>query len=729
MQCVKSVSYSFLVNDSAHGRLIPSRGIRQGDPLSPYIFILCGEVLSGLCRRAQRSGHMSGLRVAIPAPRLNHLLFADDTMFFLDTDEDSCFALLEILQQYKVSSGQLINASKSSISFSAKTPQVIRQRVKQCLGIEQEGGVGKYLGLPEHFGRRKKDLFTSIVDRIRQKAVSWASRQLSSAGKLVMLKAVLTAVPSFAMTCFELPVSLCNRIQTVLTRFWWDASPDQRKMCWVAWERITTPKGVGGLGVRDIQAFNVALLAKQAWRILTKPECLLSKILRAKYCNKAHFLQSKPPKAASHGWRGILKGRDLLLTHLSKAIGDGEDTRIWKDPWLSSTTPLRPIGPVTEDNQDLVVADLFCRGSMEWNVSKIKSMLPQYLHIIQSIKPSITGSPDSYVWLASRSGLYSAKSGYYAATTMDNHTPAANQVLFKTIWNSKVSPKLQLFLWKITQGAIAIGENLAKRGLLANIACRYCGEYETTEHIFLHCNHTRQVWASQLWKLNFNPSDCSSFSEAFLSSVGQTNLPPRGVAGNLFPWICWGIWTARNYRIFESRDTPPAETLARSIRNAREWENAQAISTSSSHVHSLHSHQVTNTAVIDCFTDAAWQVATNRAGCGWIFLNQQKEHLLQGTSTFNHTASPLVAEALAVRSALLHAIEAGYSRICIKSDCQALVAFISSKYHPTDLYGITRDIEHLSLSFDYVVFTFISRNLNVMADSLAKSVLYVASAN
>ncbi|WZZ70042.1 hypothetical protein YC2023_081412 [Brassica napus] len=221
MQCVTSVTYSFLVNDSVHGRVIPSRGIRQGDPLSPYLFILCGEILSGLCKRAQRSGHLAGLRISIPAPRLNHLLFADDTMFFLNTDEESCSALMHILEQYKMASGQLINATKSSITFSAKTPQVIRHRVKIHLGIEKEGGTGKYLGLPKHFGRRKRDLFTGIVDRIRSKAASWATRRLSSAGKLVMLKSVLTAVPSFSMTCFLLPMSLCDQIQSTLTRFGW----------------------------------------------------------------------------------------------------------------------------------------------------------------------------------------------------------------------------------------------------------------------------------------------------------------------------------------------------------------------------------------------------------------------------------------------------------------------------------------------------------------------------
>lgn len=83
-----------------------------------------------------------------------------------------------------------------------------------------------------------------------------------------------------------------------------------------------------------------------------------------------------------------------------------------------------------------------------------------------------------------------------------------------------------------------------------------------------------------------------------------------------------------------------------------------------------------------CFTDAVWQATTQRAGCGWIFYTQQGERLDQGTSMFEHTSTPKMAEGLAIRSALLHALEAGYTRICIKSDCQVLVATISSKNHP-----------------------------------------------
>lgn len=216
MECVTTVSYSFLINGAAQGRVTPSRGLRQGDPLSPYLFILFTEVLSGLCRNAQEKRELISVKVARNCPAINHLLFADDTMFFLRSNPSSCTTFLKILRLYEEASGQCINRSKSSVTFSSKTPPEVKDRVKACLCIEKEGGIGKYLGFPEHFGRRKRDIFASIVDRIRQKAHSWSSRYLSSAGKLILLKSVLAALPTYAMSYFKLPLSLCKQIQSAL---------------------------------------------------------------------------------------------------------------------------------------------------------------------------------------------------------------------------------------------------------------------------------------------------------------------------------------------------------------------------------------------------------------------------------------------------------------------------------------------------------------------------------
>lgn len=231
MSCVESVSYSFLINGTPMGSVKPSRGIRQGDTLSPYLFILCTEVFSSMCDKALLDGSLPGIRVSRGSPQINHLLFADDTMFFCKSSPSSVSTLLRIMRTYEGLSGQCINFSKSAITFSARTPSEVKLRVKAALGIDAEGGLGKYLGLPEHFGRKKRDIFASILDRIRRKAQSWTSRFLFGAGKQVLLKAVLTAIPCYSMTCFKLPKSLCKQIQSLLTRFWWDANPEKRKMC------------------------------------------------------------------------------------------------------------------------------------------------------------------------------------------------------------------------------------------------------------------------------------------------------------------------------------------------------------------------------------------------------------------------------------------------------------------------------------------------------------------
>ncbi|CAA7043727.1 unnamed protein product [Microthlaspi erraticum] len=169
----------------------------------------------------------------------------------------------------------------------------------RLMGIQQEGGQGKYLGLPEAFGRKKKDLFSSVLDRIRQRAISWSSKLLSSAGKLVMLK------------------------------FWWDANPEKRKMSWIAWDKLTRGKRDGGLGLRDIQDFNDALLKKLSWRILSKPECLLARILKGKYFPETSFVECKKTEGGSHGWKGIIIGRDLLKEKLGMVIGNGKQTKVW----------------------------------------------------------------------------------------------------------------------------------------------------------------------------------------------------------------------------------------------------------------------------------------------------------------------------------------------------------------------------------------------------------------
>lgn len=185
-----------------------------------------------------------------------------------------------------------------------------------------------------------------------------------------------------------------------------------------------------------------------------------------------------------------------------------------------------------------MVADLLCIESKEWNRRKIEGVLPNLLPDILLLKPSITGERDSYAWLASKSGDYSTKSGYlvatsrlYASVGIDSQLslpgPTATTLEWqKHVWSGACAPKLKVFMWKILQGALPIGENLRKRGmLLNNVFCR-CGKIETADHLFLHCQFEKDVWASSLLQQNPNVHEFLSFKEALISLHGVVSLPP-----------------------------------------------------------------------------------------------------------------------------------------------------------------------------------------------------------
>lgn len=138
----KSVSFSVLINGSPYGQFDVTRGIRQGDPLSPYLFILCADVLSSLITKAQQERKLKGIRVSNGGPAISHLLFADDSLFFVKADHQNSTTLLKIFKDYEVASGQMINFEKSSITFGSRVYQQNRSNIMQVLNIHNVGGGG-----------------------------------------------------------------------------------------------------------------------------------------------------------------------------------------------------------------------------------------------------------------------------------------------------------------------------------------------------------------------------------------------------------------------------------------------------------------------------------------------------------------------------------------------------------------------------------------------------------
>jgi len=167
--CVESVDYSMLVNGTQVGPIIPGRGLRQGDPLSPYLFIICAEGLSSVIRDAETRRVLTGTKVCRQAPSVSHLLFADDCFLFFKANEDQAHVMKNILSTYELASGQVISLSKSEIYCSRNFPDDLKANIIDTLGIQVVLGTGKYLGLPSMIGRDRNATFAYIKDRVWQK--------------------------------------------------------------------------------------------------------------------------------------------------------------------------------------------------------------------------------------------------------------------------------------------------------------------------------------------------------------------------------------------------------------------------------------------------------------------------------------------------------------------------------------------------------------------------------
>lgn len=162
---------------------------------------------------------------------MNHLLFADDSLFFSLANPRAGCKLKHIFSLYEAVSGQAINLNKSAITFGSKVSHEVKHMMRILLGIHNEGGNGKYLGLPEQFGRKKSEMFRYIIEKVKAATQGWNKKYLSQGGKEVLLKAVALAMPIFSMNVFLLPKEICEEINTLLAKFWWGAT-DRKGLHW-----------------------------------------------------------------------------------------------------------------------------------------------------------------------------------------------------------------------------------------------------------------------------------------------------------------------------------------------------------------------------------------------------------------------------------------------------------------------------------------------------------------
>jgi hypothetical protein len=346
---------------------------------------------------------------------VSHLLYADDCILFCKANPEEGKAIKTILDQYQEASGQRVNLDKSDMFFSPNISLEAKKLFQDQLPVNISDCINKYLGMPTHFGRSKEQDFSFLMEKIWSKLKGWKEKRLSFEGRSVLIKVVAQAIPTYIMSCFLIPNGVCEKIESAICNFWWGNSSNSRKIHWIKKDRLFKPKYEGGQGFKTLRDFNLAMLAKQVWRMQTNPDSLLARCFKAKYFPNSSILKASIGCNPSFAWRSIHTSIMVITKGSCWRIGNGKSINIWNDNWLPFQSNFKPYTKAPAQTTLSHVNDLIDSNTNDWNQAIIESTfypidqihIPQ-LPIINSFEE------DEIMWMHEHSWQYSVKSGYKA---------------------------------------------------------------------------------------------------------------------------------------------------------------------------------------------------------------------------------------------------------------------------------------------------------------------------
>ncbi|XP_058742674.1 uncharacterized protein LOC131615213 [Vicia villosa] len=520
MLCVETVDYSVGVNGNMVGPIVPGRGLRQGDPLSP---------------------------AAISEANM----------------------MKNILTTYEEVSGQAINFQKSEFYCSRNVDSGLRNLLAGTLGLQQELGTGKYLGVPSMIGRNRKATFKFIKDRIWKKINSWSSRSLSQAGRETLIKSVLQSIPTYIMSIFLLPSSLIDEIEKMSNSFWWGHTKDNSSIHWLSWDKLSMPKKFGGMGFKNLSAFNYSMLSKQAWSLMTKPNTLVSRLYKARYFPKCDFLNSEIGHNPSYVWRSIWSAKFVVRGGNKWSIGTGGCISVWDQNWLYDSFVVTNLWPNNLMVANLKVSDLINPTCKQWKLNLI------YPLVGGEVAQKIANTPlfeavheDRVFWNLEKNGIFSVRSAYrYCVNEAIDTSHLRINKNWDLIWNMKIPPRVKNFLWRLCRNCVPTRTRLIDKGVGCPDSCVIYGNgYENNNHLYFQCPKSIVYWEKVgLWQtiqqLVNNGGDFSSVVFSFLQVSTHENQA-------VFSTILWSIWKSRNNALWNQIEDSPDNIC---LRARTEW--------------------------------------------------------------------------------------------------------------------------------------------------------------
>ncbi|GJR39300.1 RNA-directed DNA polymerase, eukaryota [Tanacetum coccineum] len=496
-------------------------GLKQGDPLAPYLFILIMESLHFSFSSTNSEGFFKGIQIH-ESMVISHLFYTDDAVFIGEWSDSNMANIVKILKCFFFALGLKINIQKSQFLGVG----VNRNHVSQAaslIGCAVMQTPFRYLGVMVGDCMARKSAWTDTVQKLHYRLSKWKVKTLSIGGRLTLLKSVLGASPHYNMSIYKVPKGILKEMETIRSNFFKGADPSERKISWVSWEKVLASKKNGGLGVSSFHALNRALLLK---------------------------------------WVLIRKGFNFT-SHCKKRIGDGCNTQFWYDSWATDQALCIKFPRIfaLETAKDSTVASKLGSSSVDVSFRRLVRdgiERQQWTELCAALDSVIlSSSKDRWVCDLNGDGVFRVKDVH---SILDNIFLPSVDV--PTRWVKYIPIKINIFVWRARLDRLPTRSNLVRRGVvLDSDHCSICGSVsEDILHVLFRCDMAALIfrkicrWWDLDWQVLMSFDDWYAWFSAIRFS-SKIKLMLEGV----FYVAWWHLWAFRNHLILDA--TPPRRSV------------------------------------------------------------------------------------------------------------------------------------------------------------------------
>ncbi|GJT70951.1 RNA-directed DNA polymerase, eukaryota, reverse transcriptase zinc-binding domain protein [Tanacetum coccineum] len=560
--CLNSSRGSILINGSPTEEFKFFKGLKQGDPLSPFLFILIMESLHLSFQRVVDVGMFKGIKLN-SSTTLSHMFYADDAVFVGQWCDDNINTLIHVLECFYRASGLRINMSKSKIMGVLVEENKVKSAATK-LGCLLLNTPFTYLGTKVGGSMARSHAWEEVINKVSYRLSKWKMNTLSIGGRLTLLKSVLGSIPIFHLSIFKAPLTILRKLESIRSHFFNGHELSSKKATWIKWTNVLAPKVKGGLGVTSLFALNRALMLKWVWRFHAQSSSFWARIIKA-----IHSVEGKIGTnfmACNHScWLNIVKEISVLknqginfMDFMHLKLGNGNNISFWEDHWIGDDK-LKTLYPrlyVLENNKYVSVSTKLADVKLDNSFRRMPRGGIEHVQFVELSdrvsNVNLLPRSDRWTWSLEGSGEFTV-----ASIRREIDDKRLSGVTSKTRWIKSVPIKVNVHAWKVKLDVLPTRLNISRLGIVIDsILCPICDNgVESSNHLFFTCDLARQLsrMITQWWDIPQVESNSYDEWWSWLWSL-RFSSKYKLILEGIFYVMWWHLWSYRNKLLFEIKN-------------------------------------------------------------------------------------------------------------------------------------------------------------------------------